>query len=85
MHDLRGVGGFQCLGGFHAHSKDVLQRHRRRIELTPQRFAAHVLHGDERMAVLFAGLIDLADVGMVERRGGLRLTKEAAARVFLLS
>ena len=59
-------------------------RHRRRIDSMPQRLAAHVLHGDERMSVLFAGLVNLADIGMVERRGS-RLTKEAASRVFLLS
>ena len=49
-----------------------------------QRHAIQKLHGDERLAVLLANFVDGADVGMVQRGGGLRLALEAARglRVF---
>ena len=59
-------------------------RHRCRIDPVPQRVAAHVLHGDERIPVLLAGLVDLADIGMVERCGSLGFTKETTPRCVLL-
>ena len=43
-----------------------------------QRHAVQKLHGDERLAVLLADVVDRADVGMVQRGGGLRLALEAA-------
>ncbi len=41
-----------------------------------QRHAVQKLHGDERLAVLLADLVDGADVGMVQRGRGLRLALE---------
>jgi len=35
--------------------------------------AIQKLHDDERLAVMAANLMDRADVGMVQRGGGLRL------------
>src|SRR6185436_18727395 len=43
-----------------------------------QRRALQILHGDERAAVLLADVVDRADVGMVERRGGPGFTLKAA-------
>jgi hypothetical protein len=45
-----------------------------------QRLALDVLHDDERAAVVVADLVDLADVRMVERRGGQRFAPQALAR-----
>ena len=45
-----------------------------------QRLALDVLHDDERAAVGVADLVDLADVRMVERRGGERFAPQALAR-----
>ena len=41
-----------------------------------ERLAAHVLHGDERQAVLFADVVDRHDVGMTEATGGARLVEK---------
>ncbi len=44
-----------------------------------QRLALHILHGDVGTALEFTGLIDLADVGMVQACGELRLAQQSAA------
>ena len=46
-----------------------------------QRLALQILHGDERPSVLLADVVDRADVGMVQRRRGLRFAREAAQRL----
>ena len=52
-----------------------------RLALQPggQRLALDVLHGDEAVPVRIADVIYGADVGMVERRGRLRLAQQALA------
>ena len=45
-----------------------------------QRLPLDILHDDERAAVSVADLVDLADVRMVERRGGQRLAAQALPR-----
>ena len=49
-----------------------------------QRHAIQELHGDEHAAVFFADVINGADVGMVQRRSGLRLAPEAFQRLRVL-
>ncbi len=83
MNDLSGMRRFQGLRHLHGDAKDILHRQRCRIEPAPQRVAAHVLHGDERTPVFLARLIDLADVGMVERCRSLRFAQETTPRCFL--
>ena len=41
-----------------------------------QRQPIQILHGDERLTVLLADVIDRADIGMVQGGSGLRLTLE---------
>jgi len=41
-----------------------------------QALAVHVLHDDEDTAVFFAYFVDRADIGVIERGGGLRLVDE---------
>ena len=49
-----------------------------------QRRAFQKLHRDERLAVLLADVVNGADVGMVQGRGGLRLTLEAVQGLRIL-
>ena len=49
-----------------------------------QRQAIQKLHGDERLAVVLADLVNRADVGMVQRRGRLRFAPEALQRLRVL-
>ena len=52
----------------------------RALEPLGQRRALEQFHGDEQHAVVFADLVDLTDVRMVDRRGRARLAPEALAR-----
>src|ERR1700756_3881850 len=54
----------------------ALHRQRSSADQVLQRLPVQKLHGDERLPLVFANLVDRADVGMVERRGGLRLALE---------
>src|ERR1035441_9932560 len=49
-----------------------------------QGFTVEVLHGDERLAVLFANVVDGADIGMVEGGRGLSLTPETLKSLAVL-
>ena len=46
-----------------------------------QRHAIQKFHGDERLAVLLANVVDGANVGMVQRRSRLRFTPKAFQRL----
>ena len=46
-----------------------------------QGHALEILHGDKRLAVLLANVVNGADVGMVQRRSRLRLALKAAERL----
>jgi hypothetical protein len=56
-------------------NKDV---HRPVADDVLQRRPAQELHGDESLPALLVDLVDCANVGMVQGRGGLRLALEAA-------
>ena len=43
-----------------------------------KRHAIEILHGDKRLAVLLADVVNGADVGMVQRRSRLRLALKAS-------
>jgi hypothetical protein len=43
-----------------------------------QRRAVEMFHGDERFSVLFANVVNCADVRMIERGSGLRFTLKAS-------
>ena len=45
-----------------------------------QRSTLQEFHGDEQLAAILANFINLADVGMVDARGGARFAPEALAR-----
>ena len=45
-----------------------------------ERLALEQLHRDEQLAAVLADLVDLADVRMIDARGGARLAPEALAR-----
>jgi hypothetical protein len=49
-----------------------------------QSFALQQLHGDEQLAAIFANLVELADVGVVDARRGARFTPESPAGHFII-
>src|SRR5271157_2299873 len=50
-----------------------------------QRLAFQIFHDDEGPTFVFIDLINRADVGMIERRGGAGLALEAAQRLAVFS
>jgi hypothetical protein len=47
-------------------------------EKVPERLSIEKLHGDKRLAVVFADFINGANIRMVQGRSSLRFTVEAA-------
>ena len=45
-----------------------------------QRLAIEELHRDERLPVFFSNVVDGANIGMIQRRGGLGFAAEATER-----
>ncbi len=84
MGDALGVRRGQGLGDLDAGLDHQLERHRLAADGVSQVSALQVLHGDEGQALVLVDLVDRADVGMAERRGGARLAHEALDRLAIL-
>ena len=71
------VGGVEGVGDFDGEREDGLGFERTAADLVFQRDAFEELHGNERLAILFADVVDRADVGMVQRGRRLRFALKA--------
>ena len=77
------AGLVQCLErGEHAlrERQHLRERERPALEAARQRLALEQLHRDEEVARVLADVVDLADVRVLDARGGARLAPEALAR-----
>jgi hypothetical protein len=70
MHDALGVRGLQSIGNLQSPIEKRPQRNGTLTDALLQRVAFEQLHRNEGPALIFINLINGADVGMVERRGG---------------
>ena len=70
MHDAVAVGGIQGIGDLNGQIEQFIQRQWMAREVLIERLALHQLHSDEVLAFGLADLVNGADVGMVEGRGG---------------
>ena len=77
MDDAAFVGVGQGAGYRDAIAQRVVNAQRSRRKGAGERRAIHELHRDERQAVFGPDFVDCADVGMVQRRGGLRFAQQA--------
>ena len=84
MDDLGGLRRFEGLADLHRDPEDLPQRHRLGGQPVLEGPAADILHGDERLPCRLAGLVDLADVGVVEGRRRLGLPEEPPTCVGIL-
>ncbi len=73
MHQALAVRRLERLGHLGGDSQRGIQGQCLARQPGGQGLAAEILHGDERPAVGLARFVDLADVGMVQRGGRLRL------------
>jgi len=67
VDDAFAVGGVEGVGDFNSERKQRVHGQRAAGDATLQSFAFQIFHGDEGHAVLFADVVDGADVGMVQR------------------
>ena len=77
MDDAFGVGGVECVGDFDGDAEETIEFEGLAGDDVLERDAIEKFHGDEGCAVFFADVVDGADVGMIERGGGLGFALEA--------
>jgi hypothetical protein len=74
VNDPFGVSGLQCIGNLHPHPNYLLIWERFADNGVFQRLAFEHLHNDEWAAVVLVNVVNRADVGMIQSRGGTRLS-----------
>ena len=84
MNDAFGMRGIERVGNFDGERQQRVQFQRAPRDQVLQGHAIEKLHGDKRLAILLADVVDGADVGMVQRGCGLRLALKAAERLRIL-
>src|SRR6266496_2835421 len=77
MNDPFGVRGIQCVGNLDSQVQQCFQFYRPRSYAMLQSYSIQKLHGNERLAVLLADVVNRADVRMIQRRSGLRFALKA--------
>ena len=82
VDDALFVRGFQALCRLSGEVERLLQRQRALAELFLDAVAFDELHRDEGLSIGFVDFVYGADVGVIQRRGGLRLAREARLMVF---
>ena len=77
MDDPLAVRSIECIGDLDTEREHHLQLRCARDDKILERGAFQEFHGDEAASLVLANLVDGADVGMVQSRGGTRLSAEA--------
>ena len=72
-----GMSGFESIRHLIAIFMDIVDSQRLAGDAVLEGLAFEKLHHDEILAIILIYVIDRADVGMVERRGGARLALKA--------
>ena len=84
MNDAFGVGYIESVRNLNAEIEDALERQRLAMDVVAQRFAVDELHGDERLVILFADVVNGADAGVIESGTGVRFAAKALQRLGIL-
>ena len=74
MNNPFGVRGVETIGHINRDGQQPFKVYRTASDDVFEGLAFERFHGDESHTVLFVNLVNGADVGVVQRRGGLRLT-----------
>ena len=77
VNDVFGVRSIERVGDFDGESEEVFDIHGAAVDAVLERLPIKEFHGDEGVAILLADIVNRADVGMVQGRGGLRFTLES--------
>ena len=81
MRDAFGMRSVKTLRNFDGHFEQKFERHRLGSHSVLQRHPVQEFHRDERLALVLPDFVDRADVGMIQRRSGTRLTTETFERL----
>ena len=81
VHDSGGMRGIERIRNFDPQPQNLVNFHRPPADPVFQGHPFEKLHRDEGMAILFANIVDRADVGMIESGGGLGLTSKSRQRL----
>src|SRR5215469_440151 len=76
VNDPFGVGSVEGVGNLDPKSEELVQSQGAASDAVLQRSALEEFHDDIGEAVFFADIVNRADVGMIQRRGGLGLAAE---------
>ena len=85
MDDALAVRRIQCIGNLNRQWQELLGIQRAIGDEVLERLAVEELHDHEGAAVLLAYVVDGADGGVVQCRGGLGFTAEAGERLRVMS
>jgi len=78
VNDAFRVSGFESVSNFGGEREQRLQLYRATADAVLERDAFKIFHGDERLPVLFADIVNCADVGMIPRGRGLCFALETS-------
>ncbi len=78
VNDALGMRGVERIGNLDREREQRVHLQRTPGDHVLQSHAVQIFHGDERLAILLADVVNGADVGMVQRRSRLRLALKAA-------
>ncbi len=81
VNDAFRVRRIQRVRDFDSQRQQKFLRYRAPVNAMLQRHSFQKFHGDKRMPVLLADIVNGADVGMIQRRGRLRLALKAGQHV----
>ena len=76
MDDAFGVRGIKSVSDIDANFKQAVNFHGSGGDDVLEGCALHELHHDEGAAIMFLNVVDGADIGVIQRRGGPRFTLE---------
>src|ERR1700694_907130 len=75
------MGRVERVGNFDAQGQQAIEFHGTIADDVFQGLAVKKFHDDERLAILLANIVDGANVGMIEGRGGLGLAAKSLQRL----
>ena len=84
MHDCLDVGGFEAVGGLDSQVQYLTHLERVFFDQALQRSALQQLHGDEMPPVFLPNLVNGAEIRVIQRRCGTRLSLKALQRLRIL-
>src|SRR5579859_2498269 len=83
MNDVLGVRGVQRIGNLNRERHEHLKFKRPPGNLVLERHTIQKLHRDEGLPLLFAYVVNCADIGMIKRRRSLSLALEACQNLWI--